>query len=374
MRVCLFSPSLDPLLDDEVIAHVQRAHAGDEGEVIRLTNSWAEVPEHADVHVTAQARTMAMRTLRRSASADRATAALAARVLMPVIGESLLEGLRAADPDLIVGTTRTVTAQLQVLVRHAKVPWPCVSIHDPVRAVPLPTRRYDPGAKVSIILPTYNGVRYLRESIESCLAQTHRHVEIIVVDDGSSEPIERTVRDLGDERIVFVRHERNCGLPTALNTGFAAATGELLTWTSDDNAYLPFAIEQMVRFIHTYPHVDFVYAESIGVDEHGAASRVMRIGPPESLARDNHIGACFLYTRRVYEGVGDYDPRAELAEDYDYWVRVSRRFTMQRLFRKLYRYRFHEASLTSRRGRSEVVRRVDTIRQHIRRESWAWHR
>jgi GT2 family glycosyltransferase len=374
MRVCLFSPSLDPLLDDEVIARVRRAHAGGDGEVVCLTNSWADVPENADVHVTAQTRTLAMRTLRRAASADRATATLAARALMPAIGDSLLEGLRAADPDLIVGITRTVSAQLQAIVQRAKAPWPCVSIHDRVRAVPLPTRRYDPGAKVSIILPTYNGVRYLRESIESCLAQTHRHIEIIVVDDGSSEPIERIVRDCDDRRILFVRHERNCGLPTALNTGFAAATGELLTWTSDDNAYLPFAIERMVRFIHTYPHVDFVYAESVCVDEHGAASHVMRIAPPESLARDNYIGACFLYTRKVYETVGDYDPRAELAEDYDYWVRVSQRFTMQRLFRRLYRYRFHGASLTSRHGRSEVVRRVDTVRQHFRRESWAWHR
>jgi GT2 family glycosyltransferase len=128
---------------------------------------------------------------------------------------------------------------------------------------------------------------------------------------------------------------------------------------------MPDAIEQMVRFLQTYPEVDFVYADSYRIDATGVVDRqdVLRTRPPESLRDDNFIGACFLYKRSVYEAVGDYDPRAALAEDYDYWVRVSRQFRMQRLFRTLYCYRFHDRSLTARHTREEIASRVASIRE-----------
>ncbi len=65
----------------------------------------------------------------------------------------------------------------------------------------------------------------------------------------------------------------------------------------------------------------------------------------------------------MYEQVGDYDPGAVLVEDYDYWVRVSKRFRMQRLIEPLYYYRYHPQSLTSKHSAEDVARRFDVVRQ-----------
>ena len=85
--------------------------------------------------------------------------------------------------------------------------------------------------------------------------------------------------------------------------------------------------------------------------------------PPAWLRRDNGIGACFLYRRAVYDAIGEYDPRAELAEDYDYWLRVARRFRMQRLARPLYYYREHPGSITARHGRPRIARTAASVRR-----------
>ena len=168
-----------------------------------------------------------------------------------------------------------------------------------------------------------------------------------------------------DPRLRYVRHEKNRGLSAALNTGFALASGDFLTWTSDDNHYDEQAIERLARFLQAHPAVDFVYASSYIVNEgqNPETPRIRRPQPPQDLRRQNGVGACFLYTRRVYREIGDYDSETFLVEDYDYWVRVSKRFRMQRIFAPLYYYRYHEDSLTSKHGLEDVAARFNVVQQ-----------
>jgi len=199
--------------------------------------------------------------------------------------------------------------------------------------------------KVSIVLPTYNGVQYLRGAMESCLNQTHSNIELIVVDDGSSGRIREIVSSYPDERIVYVRHPRNMGLPHALNTGFACASGAYLTWTSDDNLYAPSAIQKMLSSIDE--RCEFVYCDYYRFSRADLSDRrVVKLPDRPALHRRNDIGPCFLYSTAVKELVGGYDPDAALSEDYDYWVRVSRRFRMCHLAEPLYYYRGHVNSLS----------------------------
>lgn len=215
----------------------------------------------------------------------------------------------------------------------------------------------DNSLRVSIVLPTYNGARYLRQSLDSCLAQTHRNLELIVVDDGSSDPTPQIVGAYRDPRLHYIRHVRNRGLPVALNTGFERATGDYLTWTSDDNMFLPEAVEKMVRFAEAGPHA-FVFCDYYrfhGADTSGGLVRVaLPDNPP--LDKDNCIGYCFLYSRQVRQRVGDYDPNTRLAEDYDYWIRVSKHFRLAHLNEPLYLTRFHDKSLyATRYGEVKLV-------------------
>jgi len=279
--------------------------------------------------------------------------------------EELIETLVGGDPDMIVLWGIRWGKQLQsILARHFPH-WVFVREQDGSLRINTQWRRYNPAVKVSIVLPTYNGTKYIRRSIDSCLRQTHRNIEVLIVDDGSKQDIRGIVDEYQDARLQYFRHPTNQGVAAGLNTGFQNSSGEFLTWTSDDNYYADNAIEEMVRFLQTYPGTDFVYAESFIIDEQSSekGQRIQRTKPPDSLAIDNFIGACFLYTRKVYETIGEYNPKTFLAEDYDYWVRVSKQFCMRRLFKPMYYYRFHADSLTARHDRSEVIEKVKLVKR-----------
>ncbi|MFT5212615.1 MAG: glycosyltransferase involved in cell wall biosynthesis, partial [Patiriisocius sp.] len=94
---------------------------------------------------------------------------------------------------------------------------------------------------VSIILPVYNGEKYLSKSIESCLNQTYRNIELIIVNDCSTDKTLEIVDGYLklDSRIKVLTNSANKRLPASLNIGHLQAQGDYITWTSDDNLYLP---------------------------------------------------------------------------------------------------------------------------------------
>lgn len=224
---------------------------------------------------------------------------------------------------------------------------------------------------VSIVLPTYNGARYLQHSIDSCLGQSYDNIELIVVVDGSTDCTGEILNKICDPRLRTIWHEQNCGLPETLNTGFRHTRGELLTWTSDDNWYAPDAIAEMVNYLMNRPSVAFVYTDMWLVDEAGNV-REQDVLPPDHLASQpwNGIGACFMYWRKVYETIGDYDPAARLAEDYDYWLRIAQHFDISVLRRRLYYYRQHSQSLSSTFGSYRAASRSLQVRRKHKLMNW----
>lgn len=228
--------------------------------------------------------------------------------------------------------------------------------------------------RVSIVLPTFNGERYIRRSIESCLAQTCTDLELIVVDDGSTDGTCAAAEGCTDARVRLIRHAENRRLPAALNTGFANANGMYLTWTSDDNYFAPDAIECMASYLDTHSAIDFVYTGYTIVDEHEAPVRIVNALPPRDLFFSNCIGACFLYRRGVYESTGDYDPALFLEEDYDYWFRVRRRFAMKNLPGAHCYVRQHPFSLTEKFPEERARRRRIVMAKYWSRwERYCFH-
>lgn len=221
---------------------------------------------------------------------------------------------------------------------------------------------------VSIVLPTYNGAKYLAEAIDSCLAQTYPAWELIIVDDCSTDTTSAVLAQYAgrDQRIRVIRHEVNRKVPGALNTGHAAARGSYLTWTSDDNRFLPGAIEEMAGFLQEHPGVGMVVADSVMIDENGDYVRDYPAQPASRLAYINALGPCFMYRRSVYESIGSYDPELFLAEDYDYWLRIYRQFEIARLNKVLYEFRWHDQSLTNTTRPATLRASVEkTLRRHL---------
>lgn len=225
---------------------------------------------------------------------------------------------------------------------------------------------------VSIVLPTYNGARYIEQSIESCLGQTHKNWELIIVDDASTDSTPDIAAQLArhDERIRHVRHATNQKLPAALNTGFELARGEYLTWTSDDNRYRPNALAEMVSGLDNCTDADLVYADYTVIDASGASLRNIVCPNYTELVYRNCVGPCFLYRRHVGQEVGQYSTDLFLAEDYDYWLRVSVQFRMVPLHRDLYLYREHSTSLTAMRTEQIQLISSDALRKQLPRLYW----
>jgi glycosyltransferase involved in cell wall biosynthesis len=226
-----------------------------------------------------------------------------------------------------------------------------------------------PGPLVSIVLPTYNGSRYLRQSVASCLAQTYEDFELIVVDDASTDRTPTIIAELAaaDGRIRTVRNEPNRKLPASLNVGFGRARGDYLTWTSDDNLYRPHALAAMVAALEAEAAVDMVYTDVTLIDEAGNPIGSLEAGPPEDFGRRNVVGACFLYRRAVSETLGGYAEDLFLAEDYEYWLRASCRFRLQPLHQDLYLYRVHADSLTGQQRAGQERSSAAALERHIER-------
>lgn len=207
------------------------------------------------------------------------------------------------------------------------------------------------GPLVSIVLPTYNGSRYLDASISSCLDQTHGNIELIIVDDCSTDATPDIIRARAaqDTRIRPITHETNKRLPGALNTGFSHARGEFLTWTSDDNLYRRDAIERMLGAFRDQPDAGVAYAGYAVIGESGQVLNTEPAREPDGLALGNVVGACFLYRKEVHEAVGPYDASIFLAEDYDFWLRAAQRFRFTAIPSELYDYRQHQQSLSASR-------------------------
>lgn len=108
-------------------------------------------------------------------------------------------------------------------------------------------------ATVSVILPTYNRSRSLAMAARSVLDQSYRDLELIVVDDASTEDITAVVAALGDSRVRYLRHERNRGASGARNTGLGAAAGRFIAFQDSDDLWLPGKLERQVALIEGLP-------------------------------------------------------------------------------------------------------------------------
>lgn len=199
---------------------------------------------------------------------------------------------------------------------------------------------------VSIILPTYNRVSLLPKAIKSCLDQTYKNIEIIVVDDGSNDNTENVVKKIieKDSRVYYFKKE-NGGLPSALNYGFKQSKGNFLTWTSDDNLYQRDAIEEMLDYLVRHPKIVMVNANMSVVDEKNKKIE-LDMSKISDMKERNPIGACFMYRREVYEKIGDYNKDFKLAEDYDYWIRIWKFSKIGHLNRNLYTFGIRSNTLT----------------------------
>jgi glycosyltransferase involved in cell wall biosynthesis len=181
---------------------------------------------------------------------------------------------------------------------------------------------------VSVVIPTYNRAREVSAAIDSALAQTRPALEVIVVDDGSTDETMEVLARYG-ETIRVVR-QANQGVSAARNAGIAAARGDLLAFLDSDDAWLPQSLELRAARIEADPELGLVHC---GVDFEGSGIRLDGMEGSvalEILRLDRSViiahGSGVMVPRRVAEEVGGFDVRMRVSEDWDFCYRVAARY------------------------------------------------
>lgn len=208
---------------------------------------------------------------------------------------------------------------------------------------------------VSIVIPVCNGSDYMREAIDSALAQTCPDVEILVVNDGSDDGgrTEGIALSYGD-RIRYFRKE-NGGVASALNLGIREMRGEYFSWLSHDDVYLPRKVERQVAVIEKCGTDTVLYSDYEVIDassRHVEVFRAGRISAPQFrmlLITDIPVNGCtVLVPRRCFGRVGLFDERLKVTQDYDLWFRMARRYPFVHVPEVLLRSREHAGQGTRR--------------------------
>jgi glycosyltransferase involved in cell wall biosynthesis len=207
---------------------------------------------------------------------------------------------------------------------------------------------------VSIVLPTYNRAHLIKRSIETCLSQTLKDIELIVVNDCSTDNTKEIVETFVaiDARVRLINNEKNLKLPGSLNKGFDIAKGKYFTWTSDDNLYARNALEVLSQTLEEDPTADLVYADYNVIDEN---DKITGQGIMNDINKSFMLwkgcGSCFMYKAAIHQINKGYDPTLFLIEDYDFFLRASLKYKFIYLDRTdLYSHRNHSGSLTSLQG------------------------
>ncbi len=187
---------------------------------------------------------------------------------------------------------------------------------------------------VSVVIPCFNHREFLAEAIRSVREQDYPSVEIIVVDDGSTDGSADVATAFPEVRVI---RQRNQGLSAARNAGLATSRGEYLLFLDADDRYVPGAISASMRFILEHRECGMVYGRFNVMNPRGAvlhegsAPAVPR-NHYEELLRTNYVimHGTALYRREVFDRVGRFDPALGASEDYDMYFRVARAFPILR--------------------------------------------
>lgn len=218
---------------------------------------------------------------------------------------------------------------------------------------------------VSIVLPCYNGADFLAQSIDSVVAQTYGNWELIIVNDCSTDNSLEIMQEYAnrDSRIRIIDNEHNLKLPGALNRGFHEANGKYLTWTSHDNRMAPNMLEEFVNYLDANPDKGLVTAcyAAFSLKTGEQLYEVHHPDPQLHLPLYNCVCYAFMYRREVLETVGDYDTTLFLVEDYDYWVRIWRRYPVGKIYKVLYYTGVGEETLTLSR-KKEIAEKLLEMR------------
>jgi len=189
---------------------------------------------------------------------------------------------------------------------------------------------------VSIVIPAYNRANLLKRAIESTINQTYKNLEIIIVDDGSSDNTEQIVQEYRDLRIQYIRNSKNRGASVARNIGIKSSRGDFIALLDSDDEYLPKKIEKSLQVFKNSP-------KNLGVV---SSNFWKREGEKKNIGVSKRTPFIYfgVFRKEVFEKIGFFDEELEIYEDLDFCTRLVCKFPSYFINEPLAIYHFTEGS------------------------------
>ncbi len=216
---------------------------------------------------------------------------------------------------------------------------------------------------VTVLMPVYNAEKYLKPAIESILNQTYQNLEILIINDGSTDNSEQIILSYDDPRIRYIK-QKNVGVGETLRRGVDLAKGYLIRRMDADDVTTSDSIETQVNFLLRHPDVGMVAAQQCHITENGKIAKHKTIPRPEWFNGKKYrilqfedfqvdktppvVHGTAMFYRQLALDVGNYRPWFRVAEDYDLWLRIMERKKIAVLNKCLYNLRIHGSSATSK--------------------------
>lgn len=215
--------------------------------------------------------------------------------------------------------------------------------------------------KISVVMPVYNGEKYIRETMDSVLNQTFADFEFIIINDASKDSTEEIIKSYEDDRIVYLINEQNLGVAGTLNRGIEHAKGEYIARIDADDIAMPQRFEKQVAFMDTHPDVGVCGSHIRIFEEDGTERDYIYSETDVELRVDMLFNSGFAHPAvMIRKSVLDkeklfYNIEFEKAEDYRMWYDVMKVSKGHNLQEPLLRYRHHQSQVTKTNVKEQTV-------------------
>jgi len=216
-------------------------------------------------------------------------------------------------------------------------------------------------SRISVLIPLYNRAAYIEETVNSVLSQDYPDIELIVVDDGSTDGGDRLLEAFAQRgELTLLRHpgNQNKGQAAALNLALQHASGEFIAVLDSDDLFMPGKLRAQVDFLRAHPDVGLVYGNGKGINAQGKEIYEISYDEREEKSDPNDIllDCYFLLPQNalvradVYRAAGTFDERLRSGQDHDMLIRLSEQTKVAHQSIDCFRYRRHGDSISAKGG------------------------